>query len=502
MVYISIVILFQQLQLMRKHDLFLFFASLVFLSTQGFSQDSVSVFNKIISFPDKVFGRIDKEANRFEQKLNQQTEKYLTKLERQEEKLKRKLWKKDSAKAKEVFGNVKGRYDELRNSLKAQENKVQGYTSAVYNGHLDSLGTAMKFLQNNPAFKEGEAITQKIGSNVQSITQLQNKLNQTEQIRKQIQQRQQQLKVQLQNTGLVKEFRKFKKEVYYYQAQVKEYQEALKDPEKLGAKLLETAMKFPAFQNFFKQHSQLATLFRLPGNGTDPANMFSFAGLQTRTDVQSMLQQRIGSGPDAQQYVQEQMQGAQGQLQQLKNKALQYKSGAVGNGDEEMEMPDFKTNTQKTKSFLKRIEWGSNMQTTKGNLYFPVTSDVGLSAGFKLNDKSIIGIGASYKIGFGQSWENIRITQQGAGLRTFADIKLKGSFWISGGAEMNYRTEFRRIDVLKDFSAWQQSALLGISKKYSIGKKWKGNAQILYDFLWKEQRPRTQPVVFRVGYNF
>jgi hypothetical protein len=96
------------------------------------------------------------------------------------------------------------------------------------------------------------------------------------------------------------------------------------------------------------------------------------------------------------------------------------------------------------------------------------------------------------------------------GLRTFVDWKLPltlwgrsgGGLWISGGAEMNYRTEFRRIEVLKNFSAWQQSALIGISKKYSIGKKWKGNAQILYDFLWKEQKPRTQPVVFRVGYSF
>ena len=165
-------------------------------------------------------------------------------------------------------------------------------------------------------------------------------------------------------------------------------------------------------------------------------------------------------------------------------------------------MPDFKPNNQKAKSFLERIEWGSNLQTTKGNLYFSKTCDIGLSAGYKLNDKSIIGIGASYKVGLGQSWQNIAITHQGAGLRTFVDFKLKGNFWISGGAELNYRNEFRRIEVLKDLNAWQQSALLGISKKYKVGKKFKGNAQLLYDFLWKQQQPRTQAVVFRVGYNF
>jgi hypothetical protein len=471
----------------------------LWLAVSAHSQDS-SLFNRILSFPDKVFGRIDKEANKYEQKLTQQTEKYLNKLERQEQKLKRKLWRTDSTKAKEVFGDVKGRYDGLRQGLKGEGLKVEGNTSTVYNGHLDSLGTAMNFLQNNPQLQHATAIKDKLSTNVKSIADLKSKLNQTENIRKQIQQRQQQLKQHLQNTPLAKEFRKFKKEVYYYQAQVKEYQDALKDPKKLGAKMLQVANKVPAFQDFFRRNSELASLFRLPG-GTDPVNnTASFAGLQTRADVQGMLQQRLGTGANAQQYFQQQMQGAQAQMQDLKNKLQQYKQGSYGNGDGEM--PDFKVNDQKTKSFLQRIEWGSNMQTTKGNLYFPVTSDIGLSAGYKLNDKSIIGIGASYKVGLGKGWQNISITHQGAGLRTFVDIKLKGSFWISGGGELNYRNEFRRIDVLRDMNAWQQSALLGISKKYKAGKKFKGNAQLLYDFLWKQQTPRTQAVVFRVGYNF
>lgn len=194
------------------------------------------------------------------------------------------------------------------------------------------------------------------------------------------------------------------------------------------------------------------------------------------------------------------MQEAQAQMQDLKSKVQQYRSGSYGNG--EGEMPDFKVNEQKTKTFLQRIEWGGNMQTTKGNFYFPVTSDIGLSAGYKINDKSTIGIGASYKVGLGQSWQNINFSHQGVGLRTFIDVKLKGSLWISGGGELNYRNEFRHIDVLKDLNAWQQSALLGISRKFKMGKKMKGNTQLLYDFLWKQQIPRTQAVVFRIGYNF
>lgn len=472
---------------------------LLLLSLNVYSQDSSSLLNRILSFPDKVFGRIDKEANKYEQKLTQQTDKYLNKLQRQEEKLKRKLWKQDSVKAKEVFGDVQGRYDQLRNQLHAAPNEVQQHT-AGYNGHLDSLGTAINFLQSNPQTQQATELKNKLTGNLQSINDLKSKLNQIDNIRKQIVQRQQELKNKLQNTALIKEFQKFKKEVYYYQAQVREYQQAIKDPKKLGATLMTVAKKIPAFNDFFRRNSELASLFRIPG-GTDPAsNMASFAGLQTRASVQNILQQRIGTGANAQQYVQGQMQSAQGQIQELKNKAMQYKSGSYGNGDGDM--PDFKVNEQKTKTFLQRIEWGSNMQTTKGNLYFPVTSDIGVSAGYKINDKSIIGIGASYKLGLGQNWQNINITHQGAGLRTFLDVKLKGSFWISGGGELNYRNEFRRIEVLKNMNAWQQSALLGISKKFKAGKKMKGSTQLLYDFLWKQQIPRTQPLVFRVGYNF
>ena len=93
----------------RSLPKFLLLLSFIFLlAVSANSQDSVRLFNRILSFPDKVFGRIDKEANKFEQKLTQQTDKYLNKLQKQEEKLKRKLWRTDSVKAKEVFGDVQG----------------------------------------------------------------------------------------------------------------------------------------------------------------------------------------------------------------------------------------------------------------------------------------------------------------------------------------------------------------------------------------------------------
>ena len=121
--------------------------------------------------------------------------------------------------------------------------------------------------------------------------------------------------------------------------------------------------------------------------------------------------------------------------------------------------------------------------------------------GYKLNDKSTIVIGAGYKLGWGKNISNIKLTSQGVSLRSYLDVKIKGSIWISGGYEENYQNEFTKIDQLKDMNAWQRSGLMGLTKKYKVGKK-NGNMQLLWDFLSYSQVPQTPSLKFRVGYLF
>jgi hypothetical protein len=249
-----------------------------------------------------------------------------------------------------------------------------------------------------------------------------------------------------------------------------------------------------------RKNSQLASLFRLPG-GDDPSAT-SLAGLQTRASVNALIQDRIGSGADAQAIFTKNVQNAQSQLSQLKDKVAKYSNGSIGNGSSDIEEPDFRPNNQKTKSFLKRLEYGGNVQSQKARMMFPVTSDIGLSLGYKLNDKSVMGVGASYKLGLGRGWNNIQFSNEGVGLRSFIDYKIKGSFFISGGYEQNYRTLFTSLERLRNYNSWQSSGLIGLSKKYSVSKKLKGNVQLLWDFLSYSQRPQTQAVLFRVGYSF
>jgi hypothetical protein len=222
------------------------------------------------------------------------------------------------------------------------------------------------------------------------------------------------------------------------------------------------------------------------------------AGLQTRASVNALIQNQIAAGgPNAQQQITQNMQQAQGELSKLKDKIIK-----AGGGSSDAELPDFKPNNAKTQTFKQRLEFGSNIQTTKGNSYLPTATDLGLSIGYKITDKSVIGIGASYKIGFGKDISHMQLSSEGVGLRSFVDYKLKKQFWLSGGAEMNYRNRFTSISSLKHFDVWQSSALLGLSKKYKISKKMKGSMQLLYDFLYLRNVPVKQPVIFRVGYGF
>ena len=129
------------------------------------------------------------------------------------------------------------------------------------------------------------------------------------------------------------------------------------------------------------------------------------------------------------------------------------------------------------------MEYGGNVQSERARMMFPVTSDIGLSVGYKLNDKSVVGVGVSYKLGLGTGWNNIRFSNEGAGIRSFIDYKIKRSLFISGGYEQNYRTVFYSLDQLRGLNGWQSSGLVGLSKKYNVSKKLKGNVQLLWDFL-------------------
>ena len=436
---------------------------------------------------------VSAKAKGLEGQLDRKAEQALQTLKKKEERMKKKLMKIDSLAAKNVFGDLDAKYKNLEQRL----NTDQG---TQYLPKLDTLATSLKFLEQNPQFlSQAKEAKVKLDDALGKMSGLKNQFQKAEAIKNFLKERKQYLKEQLGKFGFARELKKVNKQVYYYAEQLNEYKAILKDSKKAERKALELLSKTKVFKDFMRKNSQLASLFRIP-DPDNPAGPANLAGLQTRTQVNNLIQQQIASGgPGAAGQFRQNIQAGQEELQQLKNKALEY---GRGNSDDILS-EGFKPNDQKTKSFWKRLEYGTNMQSQKANGFFPLTSDLGLSLGYKLNNKSIIGIGASYKMGWGSGLRNIRITQQGAGLRSFVDWKIKGAFWFTGGFEMNYKTLFNSITELRELNAWQQSGLLGVSKTVSIKSKFfkKTKLQLLWDFLSYQQKPRTQTVLFRVGYQ-
>lgn len=464
------------------------------VAQQAICQDSTSLFNKTTHFPVKFIDKVNAKAERLEAKVIAGSQKYLRRLAKREARLKRKLYKLDSSAAASLFANSQHEYERLSNELSTATGNRGAYTPFV-----DSVKVSLSFLQQQSGLNLSNG---KIKKSLEQVQQLQARLQNAEQAKQFVRQRRQQLKEALSKytnlpKSISKDFERYNKEVYYYSQQIKEYKEILNDPEKLERKALDVLSRLPAFQQFMQQHSELASIFRMPGNAGSAQSM---AGLQTRVQVQQLIQTQFsGGGLSAQQVVQQSVQQAQQQLSQLKDKLAK-----LGGGSSDMEMPDFKPNSQRTKSFWKRLEYGTNLQSVKSN-FFPTTTDIGLSVGYRLNDKAVIGIGGSYKVGWGKDIHHIDITQQGASLRSFFDIKLKGSFYASGGYEHNYQpVTITSSAGLVQNEAWQQSGLVGISKIVSLKSKLfkKTKLQLLWDFLSYQQVPRTQAIKFRVGYNF
>lgn len=470
------------------------------MSNLCYSQQKDSALNTIHStdssltalqdLPSKYYSKVDKKLSSVNDQLTKKSLKYLAKFQRQERKLRESLLKLNP----EIgMSDASEKYSELSQKIKSKTDGLTKIEGGSYNSYLDSLGTTLSFL------KQAGSVTDKIKGPLNSFDNLQNKLQQSEQIKEFIAERRAQIKELLSKythlpSGLKNEYDQLNKTAFYYSAQVQEYKNALKDPKKIEEKALGILNRLPAFQKFMTQNSQLASLFRIPTNYGSAQNL---TGLQTRSSVQSLIQQRIAAGgPNAQAQIQQNLAQAQGELNKIKDKLNQL----TGGGAVDPEMPNFKPNSQKTKKLLKRLEYGFNVQFAKSTSLLPTTANMALTIGYKLDDKKSFGVGAGYILGMG-SIKHISFTSQGLSLRSYFDWKIKKQFYASGGYEANYNSAFKNIEQLKSYNAWQRSCLAGISKKYKIGKK-NGEMKILYDFFAQRHLPVSSPVLFRTGYSF
>jgi len=463
--------------------------------------DSTSVVNSLPNLPNKFFNKINNKTSSLNKQLNKQTEKYIRKLTKLEARLKKELYKSDSLKATVLFSsNPEQQYLAFAQKLKKDSAGTIHSMGTEYLPFADSLGGTLAFLNKNPQLLSTSNGEDQAKNALNHLQQLETKLQDADQLKTFIQQRRNQIKEALSKyTGfpasVSKIYNKYSQEQYYYSEQVRQYRQILNDPDKMLMAALSLLNKIPAFTEFMKNNSFLAGLLRVPANYGGPG---ALSGLQTRDQVLAIIHAQVASGgPNASSAIQSSLQSAQQDINKMKDKISK-----LGGGSGDMDMPDFKPVQQKTKTFLQRLEYGTNLQTQHAAYYFPTTTDLGLSVGYKISDKNTIGIGASYKVGWGKDLQHVSVTSEGVGLRSFADIQAKKSFYLSGGFEYNYQP--LESTGTATANSWRKSGLLGLSKIVSMNTKVfkKTKVQLLWDFLSYEQPREAEHFKFRVGYNF
>jgi hypothetical protein len=467
---------------------------LIFTSQYCKAQADTTV-QSIQQLPLKYINQIDSKIDKYSRRITTKTEKTLTKLARWEEKIKTLLEKTSPETAHRLFASNQLTFASALEKYK-QDEAIFNKQRAKYNEYRDKLTTSINYLADQKE-KLNSKLLQPLTKAKQKIKEYEALEDNSDQMEQFIKERKKQLIDQsLQYIGNSRYLQKINRETYYYVETIRNYKEIFSDKKKAEQTALTLLNKIPAFTKFVQQNSMLAQLF---GSPTAAGTTASLAGLQTRASVNALIQNQIAAGgPNAAEQVRNNLQAAQTALNKLKDKVLK-----AGGNSSDTELPDFKPNNTKTQTFKQRLEKGFNLQFVKSNSLLPSTADMGMHIGYKLNDKSVIGVGASYKMGMG-SIEHISITHQGIGLRSYIDWKLKKQFYVSGGYEMNHKAQFKNIQQLQQYYAWQQSCLIGLSKKIPVKTKWtrETKIQLLYDMLARQHVPVSQPVVFRAGYNF
>jgi len=421
--------------------------------------------------PQELIGHltssISRKSTQCEQLLEKRTTKMLRRMQRMEHRMHATLMKQDSLAAKRIFDSSMNHIHQLQTGW---ANKiVYCKNNLPYNNYLDTLHSTLQFLSATSALKK--------------VQELETRMQQADQVQTYIKLHKEQLKQQLSKyTNLSGQFKHLNQAYTNYSAQVTEYKSYLKDRKKATQKALEMLKKVPAYKDFLSRNERIAGLI----NSSE-----GLPGMQTREQVQQMMSERFATGSN--ENFNNPLNAAQSQLTQLQQRLPPWRSNTS-----DMDMPDYKPNMTKTKSFFQRLEYGYNLQPQQSGKYFPGMMNIGVSLGYQINNKSVAGIGIAYQLGMGQPIKSITFSNQGIGLRTYLDVKLKGSIFISGGMEYNHMHAFTSLGKV---NLWQRSGLIGITKKVKIGNK-ELKTQLLWDMLSYSQLPQTTPFKFRTGYNF
>ncbi|WP_370909987.1 hypothetical protein [Chitinophaga sp. RCC_12] len=462
-----------------------------------------------------------KRSQRIQQKL-------LHRLKKQEARMMKQLAAKDSTRYKQYL-DMPLTYDPIASLSK--DTAVLNQRIGRRNATIDSLKGIQQFIQkqsgklNSVAGLAGKELP---GSDYTSkISELQSKLNAEQQVKDLIKQRSNALE-QLAGGKNIAGLKNIQKNVYYAQEKMKAWRELADDPDEAEEKAMEYLQGIEGFDNYLNTNKNA---FGGLGNNATAADLQSM-GYQTKSQMGKMLQDKFGNnlravqqsmGEQVQQFS-EKLNGITDKVKEAKNAANEAKqtlveAKAAKDKLKHIEKPAFTKNPERGKPFWQRLETQYNFQTMRAmpDGLRPAMLELGAAVAFKHTPKLSYGIGLAASIGLGQNWQNIKLTYEGISIRAYADWTVLYGFSVQAGYEQIFRPLNRPYleeqadpnnpqpqqsdNALKAaFGGGQQSAYVGIMKRYRLSSKWSGTFLIGYNGLWQQNNLRT-PFLIRFGWN-
>lgn len=168
-------------------------------------------------------------------------------------------------------------------------------------------------------------------------------------------------------------------------------------------------------------------------------------------------------------------------------------------------LPKHRTNPEKGKPFVERVIIGTSFQIDRGSPW--TTLDVSPYIGYRFSDRLRACLGGTYQMSVDTRTLEFSRLNKVYGYRTFVNHRIFGGWFGHLEFEM-IKTPIPRYFAprlnLKNPTepTWVPMAYAGLFKTFSLGRRFQGQTQILYNFLAIARNFDFNQVSFRFGFEY
>lgn len=438
-----------------------------------------------------------KKLRKFDSRISRQQNRLLRKLRTKEIHLEKHLANNDSV-GYSVYKRQVITFDSI-GKISGSEN---GHSIEKFSRQRNSVVDSIKVIQSftraelNPTPFELQRQT-----NDNELNELQVKLNLRKYVNQLIKDRAANLGNIQSSEGKLSQLTGIQKQVFYCNARMKAFKDIADEPTKAEANALEILQGTNGFENAMNKSGDAITMGGQDLGSSTPAQLEK-QGYQTKHLFQASLQQHFGKNvSDISKQIGSQVNAVQEREKEISN-ARDAKT--LFDKGKNIEKPAFKVNPMRGLPFRKRIEIQFGWQAIRAvpGRQQPAKVEPSVFLSFKHTLRLSYGLGSGIQIGLGQDWQHVRLSTEGLGFKSFAAWR-----WQYGiSAYMGYERLYNHFlfinaspstsEIRQSRRAYNESVLIGLTKKYQINQKYNGAIQILYDLWWQQNNLRS-PIVLR-----